>query len=59
MRFRKTQAGRAQIDAERQAEAFAASPVGQALTAHERGDEFFQLEIEISKVGGGHPIGAR
>lgn len=33
-------------------EARAATPVGQAEAARARGDAFFQIEVEIGKVGG-------
>lgn len=31
---------------------YAASPVGRAAAAHENGDGFFQLEIEVSELSG-------
>lgn len=52
MAFRKTEEEKAARDAERKAEAYASSPVGQAEAAHRRGDGFFQIELEISKIGG-------
>lgn len=38
--------------AERQRQAYLASPVGRAETAHQRGDAFFQLELDISELSG-------
>ena len=35
------------------AASFAASPPGQARAAFERGDAFFQLEIEVNRLSGG------
>lgn len=52
MAFRKTEEERAVADAERLARAHAESPVGLADAARKRGDVFFQVEIEISKIGG-------
>ena len=47
MPFKKSQEEKAQKQAEREAEAYAASPVGRAEAAHKRGDTFFQVEIDV------------
>jgi hypothetical protein len=49
-------AWQAQRQAEKQAEAqaaFAASPVGQAIAARDRGDRFYQVELTVSELSGG------
>ncbi len=38
--------------AEKQRQDYLASPVGRAEVARQRGDAFFQLELDISKLGG-------
>jgi hypothetical protein len=48
---RKAEAAAAQAQAEAAA-AHAASPVGRAETAYASGDQFFQLEIDISRLSG-------
>jgi hypothetical protein len=52
------QAQRAEKQAQREAEQFAASPVGRAVAARERGDAFFQLELDIAQLGGSSGYGS-
>lgn len=40
------------LEAQRQAEASATSPVGRATAAFARGDRFFQVELEVSALTG-------
>src|SRR5690606_21339107 len=46
----KAEAKTAAKDAERDRERFLASPAGKAWTAWQRGDRFFQLDVELSEV---------
>lgn len=41
-------------EAERAEEAFRSSPVGLAETAYKNGDQFFQVELEVSSLAGPH-----
>jgi hypothetical protein len=58
MAFRKTAEERAEGEERKAAESYAASPVGQAAAARQRGDAFFQVELDISVVGGGSGPGS-
>ncbi|MUU71467.1 MULTISPECIES: hypothetical protein [Pseudarthrobacter] len=41
-------------EAERAKEAYKNSPVGLAETAYQNGDQFFQVEMEVSSLAGSH-----
>jgi hypothetical protein len=45
-------------EAERAAQAYAASPAGQAAAAKARGDGFFQVEIDINRLVGTSALGS-
>lgn len=52
MAFRRSEEDRAARAEQRAAAQYADSPLGLAEAARDRGDGFFQIEIEISKIGG-------
>jgi hypothetical protein len=53
----KTEEEKQREAAEKAAAEYARSPIGLATTAHERGDGFFQLELDITDVGGKSSLG--
>ena len=51
MGFFKSEAEKAAAAVERERRAFAASPVGQATLAHDRGDGLLQIEMSVDDAG--------
>lgn len=58
MAFGKSDEQKQQNAASRAAEEYARSPVGLAEAAKERGDLFYQLEIEINSISGTSGLGS-
>lgn len=54
----KSDAERAQRADDKAAERYAASPLGRAEAAHEAGDGFYQLELDISHLSGASGLGS-
>ncbi len=52
MAWGKTDEERAAKQSDKEREAYEATPVGQADVAKQRGDAFFQFEMDIASVGG-------